>query len=125
MLEEADIRIVKLWLDISKKEQARRLEARRDDPLKLLKVSDLDGVAQEKWKEYSQARDQMLIATHTAVAPWICVDSNNKKPARINVIRHLLHTLAPGHIKADIDEPDPAVLFPFEEAALTDGRLAK
>ncbi|MBV9995973.1 MAG: polyphosphate kinase 2 [Caulobacteraceae bacterium] len=125
MLGEADIRIVKLWLDISKKEQAQRLDARRDDPLKALKVSDLDGIAQEKWKEYSKARDEMLLATNTADAPWICVRNDDKKPGRLNVIRHLLHVLAPGHITADVKRPDPAILFPFDEAALTDGRLAK
>src|SRR6202043_3587397 len=56
MLEESDIRLVKIWLDISKKEQADRLQARRDDPLKQLKVSDLDAAAQNKWKAYSKAR---------------------------------------------------------------------
>ena len=125
MLEEADIRIVKLWLDISKKEQARRLDARRSDPLKALKVSDLDAIAQEKWGAYSKARDEMLLATHTALSPWICVRADDKKTARLAIIRHLLHALAPGAIKADADPPDPAILFPFEEAALADGRLAK
>jgi polyphosphate kinase 2 len=125
MLEEADIRLVKLWLDISKQEQARRLDARRSDPLKALKVSDLDGIAQEKWKEYSEARDEMLLTTHSAISPWTIVRADNKKPARLAIIRHLLHALAPGHIKADVDEPDPAILFPFEDAALSDGRLAR
>jgi polyphosphate kinase 2 len=125
MLEEAEIRIVKFWLDISKKEQAERLEARRDDPLKALKVSDLDGIAQEKWKDYSKARDEMLLATHTPAAPWTIVHSDDKKPARLNVIRHILHTVAPGHVKAGIEPPDPGVVFQFEEAALSDGRLAK
>ena len=67
MLEEADIRLVKIWLDISKHEQAKRLDDRRNDPLKQLKVSDLDAVAQKKWKAYSEARDQMLLRTHTAM----------------------------------------------------------
>jgi len=124
MLEEADIRLVKLWLDISKGQQAKRLQARRDDPLKLLKTSALDAVAQKKWRAYSAARDQMLERTHTAIAPWICVRADHKKPARLNVIRHLLHTLAPAEIAAKIDPVDPAVLFAFETAALTDGRLA-
>jgi polyphosphate kinase 2 len=125
MLEEADISLVKLWLDISKDEQARRLEARRKDPLKTLKVSDLDKAAQEKWKDYSKARDEMLIATSTAIAPWFIVRNDDKKAGRLNVIRHLLHTLAPGHIKSDHPEPDPDVLFQFEEDALHDGRLAR
>jgi polyphosphate kinase 2 len=125
MLEEADIRLVKIWLDISKKEQAARLEARRDDPLKALKISDLDGVAQKKWKDYSKARDQMLLRTHTPIAPWVCVRADHKKPARLAVIRRVLHTLAPAEILAGIEPPDPDVLFQFEPGAITDGRLAK
>jgi polyphosphate kinase 2 len=125
MLIEADIRIVKFWLDISKAEQADRLDARRSDPLKLLKVSDLDGVAQKEWKAYSKARNEMLKRTHTAFAPWICVHTDKKKKARIAVLRHLLHTLAPAEIRGDIAAPDTDVLYAFEEAALTDGRLEK
>jgi polyphosphate kinase len=125
MLEEADIRLVKLWLDISKKAQASRLEARRDDPIKALKVSDLDGVAQKKWKAYSAARDEMLCRTHTAIAPWMCVVTDHKKAARLNIMRHLLRVLAPAELSAKIEAADPAVLFPFEEAAVSDGRLAK
>ncbi len=125
MLEEADIRLVKLWLDISKKEQASRLDARRDDPLKALKVSDLDGVAQKKWKEYSKARNEMLCRTHTAIAPWTCVVTDHKKSARLNIMRHLLRALAPAEMTDKVETPDHAILFPFEEAALGDGRLAK
>ena len=123
MLQEADIRLVKIWLDISKDEQAERLQARRDDPLKQLKISELDNVAQKKWKAYSAARDQMLSLTHTAIAPWVCVRADHKKAARLNVIRHLLHTLAIDEISDKVAAPDPDILFPFEEAALTDGRL--
>jgi polyphosphate kinase 2 len=125
MLDGSGIRLVKIWLDISKTQQSKRLQARRDDPLKLLKVSALDAVAQKKWKAYSAARNTMLCRTHTAVAPWICVRADHKKKARLNVIRHLLHALAPAEIWAKIPPPDPSVLFAFEEAALTDGRLAK
>jgi polyphosphate kinase 2 len=125
MLEEADIRLVKIWLDISRKEQARRLQARRDDPLRQLKISDLDTVAQKRWRAYSAARNEMLSRTHTAIAPWICVRADNKKAARLNVISHLLHVLAPDHMTVGVPTPDPAVLFSFEESALGDGRLAK
>ena len=125
MLQEADIRLVKLWLDISKDVQAERLESRQKDPLKLLKSSSLDMVAQEKWKDYSKARDEMLSRTHTAIAPWICVRADHKKTARLSIMRHLLKTLAPGDIANTVPAPDPGILFSFEEAALTDGRLAK
>jgi polyphosphate kinase 2 len=125
MLHEADIRLVKLWLDISKKEQAARLDARREDPVKVLKVSDLDGEAQKRWKDYSKARNEMLLRTSTAMSPWFCVHTDHKKEARLNVIRHLLHSLAPKHVSQEIAPPEPAILYQFEEAALTDGRLEK
>ena len=125
MLLEADIRLVKYWLDISKSEQAERLDARRKDPLKQLKVSSLDSVAQKKWKAYSRARDEMLDATHSKAAPWICVRNDHKKSGRVNLIRHLLHQIAPAEIAVNVAKPDPEVVFPFEPEALTDGRLAK
>jgi polyphosphate kinase 2 len=125
MLEEADIKLVKLWLDISKAEQADRLEARRHDPLKALKVSELDGEAQKRWKAYSKARDEMLTRTSTDIAPWWCVHTDHKKQARLNIIRHLLHELAPKEIRDDVARPDPAILYRFEESALADGRLEK
>jgi polyphosphate kinase len=125
MLEESDIRLVKLWLDISKKEQSLRLEARREDPLKALKVSDLDGEAQKRWKDYSKARNEMLTRTSTTIAPWHCVHTDHKKEARLNIIRHILHTLAPPGIRDNFERPDPHILYRFEEAAITDGRLEK
>lgn len=79
MLVESGIRLVKIWLDISKKEQAERLEARRTDPLKALKVSDMDKVAQAKWAEYSAARDTMLTRTHTPFAPWHVVRATTRR----------------------------------------------
>jgi polyphosphate kinase 2 len=125
MLEHADIRVLKIWLDISKKEQASRLDARETDPIKKLKISDLDRVAQKKWKAYSKARDEMFEATHTAHAPWTCVRADHKKRARLNVIRFMLHSLAPKDVCDAIEQPDPDVLFAFDKGALTDGRLER
>jgi polyphosphate kinase 2 len=125
MLLEGDLKIVKLWLDISRDEQATRLDARRTDPLKSLKVSPLDAVAQDKWDDYSRARDEMLTRTHTPEAPWTIVHTDKKKKARINIIRHLLRTLAPKPVAKKVNATDPDVLFPFETAALTDGRLER
>ena len=125
MLVESGVHLVKVWLDISKEEQKERLDARREDPLKALKVSDLDAVAQSKWSEYSAARDAMLARTHTPLAPWVCVRGDKKPRARIAVIRHLLRQIAPADIAHDIPAPDPEVLFPFEVEATKDGRLAE
>ncbi len=123
MLVETDIHLIKLWLDISKHEQAQRLEARRKDPLKALKVSDMDAVAQKKWKAYSDARDLMLMRTHSEYAPWTVVRTDHKKKARLSAIRHILHTLAPPEISQGVAVPDKDVLYEFEAAALKDGRL--
>jgi len=105
--------------------EAARLDARETDPLKHLKISDLDRVAQTKWKDYSKARDEMLLATNTTHAPWTCVRANHKKPARLNVIRFMLHALAPKNVRRGIERPDPEVLFAFEKSALSDGRLER
>ena len=101
------------------------LEARREDPLKILKVSNLDEVAQKKWKAYSKARDVMLVRTHTGYAPWIVVHTDKKKKARLAVISYLLHTLAPSKIHEHAPAPDPGVLFEFDSQAIDDGRLDK
>jgi polyphosphate kinase len=125
MLVGSGVQIVKLWLDISRKEQAERLAARLTDPLKALKVSPLDSVAQEKWSDYSDARDEMLRRTHTTDAPWTIVHTDKKKLARGNIMRHLLKVLAPEEISRKVPVPDPGVVFPFEPEALSDGRLER
>ena len=125
MLVDNDIRLFKVWLDISREEQAERLEKRRNDPLKTLKISALDAVAQEKWDAYTNARDEMLKATDSKHAPWICVKADNKKVARLAVIKHLLEELAAAKLRKGVDGPDPKVLFPFSDAAIKDGRLQR
>jgi polyphosphate kinase 2 len=125
MLIGSGLKIVKLWLDISRAEQAQRLKARETDPLKALKVSPLDGLAVEKWDAYTEARDQMLRRTHTNEAPWIIVRTDHKKKARLNTMRYLLKELAPKAIAKTVDKPDPRVVFRFETDALTDGRLER
>jgi len=122
MLVQSGAVVLKYWLDISKGEQAKRLEARDTNPLKALKVSALDGVAQAKWKPYSKARDEMLERTHTELAPWWCVSTDHKKQARINLMRHLVRHLAGEDAALP---PKPSVVFRFDLEALSDGRLAK
>jgi len=120
LLVEADTVLIKLWLDISKGEQDKRLTERVNDPLKRFKVSSLDAEAQKRWDAYSAARDQMLAATHTEAAPWMVVATDDKKAARLNVMRHILKRL--GRPGLDVDAPDKDILFPADKAK---GRLAK
>ena len=111
---ESGLILIKFWLDISKGEQAKRLDERRSDPLKRFKVSSLDAEAQARWDAYSAARDRMLEETHTEVAPWTVVATDDKKSARLNIIRHILAVLnRPG---GGFDGPDKDVLFPASRA---------
>jgi polyphosphate kinase 2 len=125
MLVDSGMRYAKFWLDISRETQAERLKARREDPLKAFKVSDLDAVAEAKWDDYTAARDEMLTRTHSEAAPWICVRADHKKAARLNIMRWLLHAAGEKKLLKGIEKPDPEVIFPFEVSALTDGRLAR
>ena len=120
MLMQSGTLLIKLWLDISQEEQARRLEERTTHPLKRFKVSPLDAEAQRRWSDYSAARDQMLERTHSEHAPWIIVGTDNKKKARLNIIRHVLHQLDRPGLEAK--KPDPDIVFSAHKAK---GRLAK
>jgi polyphosphate kinase len=87
---DAGILLIKIWLEVSDKEQRRRFEARIDDPLRQWKLSPMDLPSRERWFEYSRARDMMLKATDTKHAPWYILKSDDKKRARLNCIAHLL-----------------------------------
>jgi len=87
---DGGIQLIKVWLEVSDKEQKRRFEARMDDPLRQWKLSPMDLPSRSKWFEYSRARDLMLKATDTKWAPWHILRSDDKKRARLNCIRHIL-----------------------------------
>jgi polyphosphate kinase 2 len=84
------IRLIKYWLEVSEPEQEKRFRARIDDPRRQWKLSPTDLESRRLWYEYSRARDAMLEATDTDVAPWHLVRSNDKRRARLNCISHLL-----------------------------------
>ena len=114
LLTDSGVKLIKLWFDISKDEQAARLAERVAEPLKRFKVSSLDAEAQTRWDAYSVARNRMLDETHTAFAPWTVIATDHKKVARLNVIRHVLQRLgAPG---VEADKPDKDVVFPADKA---------
>lgn len=88
--------LVKYWMEVGKKEQQRRFEARIDDPLRHWKLSPMDLESFRRWYEYSLARDTMLEASDTKYAPWYLVRSDDKKRARLNCISHLLSLIPYG-----------------------------
>lgn len=124
MLVESGIRLLKYYLDITKHEQSRRLEARQHDPLKQWKISPIDEVALKHWKAYSKARDTMLSRTHTPLAPWHIVRADDKKRARLNLIRHMLSTLDYHGKDEKLVRSDPSVVFEFKADCIEDA-LAK
>src|SRR5580698_1717332 len=87
---DARIILIKYWLEVGKKEQQRRFEARVKDPLRQWKLSPMDLESFGRWYEYSRARDKMLEATDSKHAPWYLVRSDDKRKARLNCISHLL-----------------------------------
>ena len=89
-LVNAGFIIFKYYLDISKKEQENRLEDRHKDPLKQWKISPIDEVATKHWKDYSNARDEMLLKTNFEHAPWYVVKADDKDETHINLISHLV-----------------------------------
>jgi polyphosphate kinase 2 len=84
------IQLIKVWLEVSDREQKRRFEARVEDPVRQWKLSPMDLPSRSRWFAYSRARDAMLDATDTDHAPWHIVRSDDKKRARLNCIRHIL-----------------------------------
>jgi polyphosphate kinase 2 len=116
MLVNSGIIIFKFYFSVSKKEQERRFEKRRTDPLKQYKLSPVDEKSQDMWDKYTIAKYSMLLASHTDHAPWTIVRSDNKKKARINCIKHILTFMdypgkisdkklkADGNIKIDASE---------------------
>jgi polyphosphate kinase 2 len=110
MLVGSGMKLIKYYLDISKKEQAERLLDRTIDPLKQWKTSPIDQQAQKKWLAYSKARDAMLKKTNNAEAPWTVIRANEKKIARINLIQHLLSTLSYPNKNKKILKFDPQIV---------------
>jgi len=95
---DGGIILIKYWMEVGKKEQQHRFEARIKDPLRQWKLSPMDLESFRRWYEYSRARDQMLLATDSKHAPWYIVRSDDKKKARLNCITHLLSKIPYGKV---------------------------
>ena len=107
MLVHSGIILVKYWFSVSDAEQERRFQSRLEDPTKRWKLSPMDLQSRSRWVEYSRAKDEMFAYTDIKQAPWYVVNGDNKKRARLNVIRHLL-----GLVPYEDLTPEPIVLPP-------------
>ena len=118
------IRLFKLWFDVSRKEQRRRMGSRKKDPLKHWKLSPIDHESMLRWDDYTKARDGMFLFTDTKHAPWTIIRSDDKKRARIGAILSVLHNLPyPNKDESVIGPPDPLVVGSASEMAPLDGRF--
>jgi polyphosphate kinase 2 (PPK2 family) len=93
-VEDAFVRsgiiLIKYWIEVSQEEQTRRFLARIHDGRKIWKLSPMDLESHRRWYDYLRARDEMMAATDTRVAPWYVVLADDKRRARLNCIAHLL-----------------------------------
>ena len=90
MLYEDGVYVIKFWLSISKEKQLERFNDRIDNPLKRWKFSPVDQKGQEFWDRYTLYKEQMFSKTHTTYCPWMIVQANDKKIARLESIRYVL-----------------------------------
>ncbi|WP_066389299.1 polyphosphate kinase 2 [Helicobacter himalayensis] len=117
MLIASGTMIFKYFLDVGKDEQKRRILRRKTDPLRMWKLSSIDDKSLSLWNEYTEAFEKMFARTHTHFCPWVLVNTNDKKRARLNIARDLLS-------KIDYEEkdqtrvcllPDPHIVWQYSE----------
>jgi polyphosphate kinase 2 len=115
--------LIKVWLEVSDKEQKRRFEARMEDPLRQWKLSPMDLPSRSKWFEYSRARDMMLKATDTKWAPWHILFSDDKKRARLNCISHILNLIPYKKVEREkVELPKRSMKGSYDDQATLKGR---
>ncbi len=93
------VALIKFWMDIDKDEQLLRLKSRQKTPHKQWKITDEDWRNRDKWEAYQMAVDEMVHRTHTPAAPWTLVEANNKRYARVKVLKTVCHVLEK-HLKS-------------------------
>ena len=114
LLIRSGVQLLKYYLDISKEEQIKRLQQRRQDPLTQWKISPIDESSVSHWDDYSKARDEMLRRTNTPDCSWYRVMADHKKPARLNIIKDILQRLEYPDRESNRFPVDSQVVFPVQ-----------
>ncbi len=116
MLIASGIKLIKFYFSVSKEEQARRFESRKTNPLKQFKLSPIDQYSQQLWDKYTLAEYRNFSVTHTKDSPWIIIDSNDKKKARLNAIKYVLRQFDyPEKISDSKLKLDKELIYDWEE----------
>lgn len=109
MIRDEGIILIKVWLNVGRAEQLRRFLKREKDPLKQWKLSWIDVEGLKKWDAYSDAISETFTRSHSDNSPWIVVRSDDKKRARLNVLRHIL-TQVDYAEQGAINAPDTSIV---------------
>jgi len=125
LLVRSGIKLIKYYLDVSKREQKKRLKDRLSNPLKQWKVSPIDSQAIKYWKQYSVARNEMFARSHNPLTPWTIVRADDKRKTRLNVIGDLLARLSYQGKDQELGQPDPKIISIYDPSCLKNGMLAK
>jgi len=131
MLVKDGIKLFKFYFSVSKTEQLARFKARETDPLKQYKISPVDMEAQKLWDQYSVKKFQMLSESNRTIAPWTIIRSDNKKQARLNTMKFILHDIDyTGKLPVKKFQTDPKIVISgidelklMEDLLMTPGEL--
>ena len=111
MWVDSGIHLIKFWFSVSRREQRTRFIVRQIDPVRQWKLSPTDLASLDRWDDYTAAKEAMFAATDVDHAPWTVVKSNDKKRARLEALRVVLHRLPYEGKDADaVGEPDPNIV---------------
>jgi polyphosphate kinase 2 (PPK2 family) len=117
MLVESGFSLTKLWFSVTQQEQRTRFAIRQIDPVRRWKLSPMDVESLDRWNDYTEAKEAMLLATDTDYARWTSIKSNDKKRARINAMRFFLNQF-------DYEDRDSTVVYPADPLLVQRGRDA-
>ena len=117
MLVESGFSLTKLWFSVTQQEQRTRFAIRQIDPVRRWKLSPMDIESLDRWDDYTEAKEAMLLSTDTDYARWTSIKSNDKKRARINAMRFFLNQF-------DYEDRDSTVVYPADPLLVQRGRDA-
>lgn len=120
LLYEDNVKVIKFWYSLTKQQQLQRFNARIKNPLKQWKYSPIDRKGQELWENYTYYKEQMFSKTHTSYSPWIIVEGNNKRKARLESIRYVLSQFdydGKGETGTNLF-PDPDIVYRYHRSVI-------
>jgi polyphosphate kinase 2 len=108
-----DYYLIKFWFSITDKTQELRFKLRQTSPIKYWKFSPNDSKSMEKWNIYTLYKEQMFRETSTEKSPWVVVDANDKRIAKLNALRYILNQVPYDNKKVEILNVYPEVVYPI------------